>query len=226
MGNSPVTSEFPAQRSNNAKNVSIWWCHHEQYWLLHSVLILTRNSSPGILHHYSCYAPLQWRHDGLNGVSNHQPHDCLRRHRPKKTSKLSITGLFEGNSPVTNEFPAQRASNAENASIWWHHHAPSYFGYRCQTWWCHQMETFSALLAFCEGKSPFTGQWRGALMFSLICSWINGWVNNHKAGWWFETPLRSSRHHCNDTDCSDPGGKQQETLTGAWPIYKVATLLM
>ena len=34
-----------------------------------------------------------------------------------KTSKLRITGLWEGNSPVTDEFPAQRASNAENASI-------------------------------------------------------------------------------------------------------------
>ena len=40
----------------------------------------------------------------------------------KKTSKLHVTGLCEGNSPVTGEFPTQRASNAENASIWWHHH--------------------------------------------------------------------------------------------------------
>ena len=30
--------------------------------------------------------------------------------------KLRVTGLYEGNSPVTGEFPAQRASNAENAS--------------------------------------------------------------------------------------------------------------
>ena len=29
---------------------------------------------------------------------------------------------------------------------------------------------------------PHKGQWRGALMFSLICVWINGWVNNRKAG--------------------------------------------
>ena len=40
----------------------------------------------------------------------------------KKTSKLSVTGLCEGNSPVTGKFPAQRASNAENISIWWRHH--------------------------------------------------------------------------------------------------------
>ena len=31
-------------------------------------------------------------------------------------------------------------------------------------------------------NSPHKGQWRGALMFSLICDWINGWVNNREAG--------------------------------------------
>ena len=31
-------------------------------------------------------------------------------------------------------------------------------------------------------NSPHKGQWRGALIFSLICVWINGWVNNRKAG--------------------------------------------
>ena len=34
----------------------------------------------------------------------------------------SVTGLCAGNSPVTGEFPAQRASNAENVSIWWRHY--------------------------------------------------------------------------------------------------------
>ena len=31
-------------------------------------------------------------------------------------------------------------------------------------------------------NSPHKGQWRGALMFSLICAWINGWVNDREAG--------------------------------------------
>ena len=35
----------------------------------------------------------------------------------EKTSKLRVTGLCEGNSPVTGEFPAQKASNVENVSI-------------------------------------------------------------------------------------------------------------
>ena len=70
--------------------------------------------------------PLQRRVNERDCVSNHQPHDCLLKHlfgrRSKKTSKLRVTGLCEGNSPVTGEFPAQRASNAENVSIWWRHH--------------------------------------------------------------------------------------------------------
>ena len=66
---------------------------------------------------------LLWLHKGYNGVSNHQPHDCLLNRlfgrRSKKTSKLCVTGLCAGNSPGTGELPAQRASNAENSSIWW-----------------------------------------------------------------------------------------------------------
>ena len=63
--------------------------------------------------------------------------------------------------------------------------------------WRHQMESFSALLAiFMRGihgspvNSPHKGQWRGALVFSLICVWINGWVNNREAG-----DLRRYRAH-------------------------------
>ena len=62
-----------------------------------------------------------------DGVSIHQPHgcllNCLFRCRSKKTPKLCTTGLCARNSPVTGEFPAQRASNAENVSILWRHHA-------------------------------------------------------------------------------------------------------
>ena len=39
-------------------------------------------------------------------------------------------------------------------------------------------------------NSPDKGQWRGALMFSMICAWINGWVNNRQAG-----DLRRNRAH-------------------------------
>ena len=69
---------------------------------------------------------LQWRHDGRGGISNDQTHHCwlsrLFRSRWKKTSKLCVTGLCDGNSPVTGDLPAQRASKAKNVFIWWRHH--------------------------------------------------------------------------------------------------------
>ena len=40
----------------------------------------------------------------------------------QKLSKLRVIGFCEGNSPMTGEFPAQMASNAENDLIWWRHH--------------------------------------------------------------------------------------------------------
>ena len=39
---------------------------------------------------------------------------------------------------------------------------------------------------------PHKGQWRGALMFSLICAWTNSWANNQNAG--------DLRHHCTHYD--------------------------
>ena len=69
---------------------------------------------------------LQWRHNERDNVSNHQPHDCLHNHlfrrRSKKTSKLRVTGLCAENSPVTGEFPAQKASDADTVSTRWRRH--------------------------------------------------------------------------------------------------------
>ena len=74
---------------------------------------------------------LQWRHNERDGVSNHQPPDCLfsrlfkaqiKHQRPtniKAPCHWPLWVEFTG----TGEFPAQRASNAENVSIWWRHHA-------------------------------------------------------------------------------------------------------
>ena len=75
--------------------------------------------------HYSILL-LLWRHNGRDSVSNNQPHVCLLnrifRRRSKKASKLRVTGLCAGISPGTGEFPAQKASYAENVFIWWRHH--------------------------------------------------------------------------------------------------------
>ena len=73
-----------------------------------------------------CSYPLQWRHNERVGVSNHRRLDCLLKRmfgrRSKKTSELRVTGVCEGNPPVTGGFPSQRASYAEIISISWRHH--------------------------------------------------------------------------------------------------------
>ena len=56
------------------------------------------------------------------------------------------------------------------------------------SWWCHQMETFPRYWPFVRGihrspmDSPRKGQWRGAVMFSVICAWTNGWAKDRDAG--------------------------------------------
>ena len=72
---------------------------------------MTQSQSDPSLRLWHCWriSPWQWRHNEHDGVSNHQPHDGLFnrlfRRRSKKTSKLHVTGLREGNSPVTGGYP-------------------------------------------------------------------------------------------------------------------------
>ena len=151
---------------------------------------------------------------------------------------------------MTGEFPSQKASNAENVFILWHHHAQSpsqqlynyvhglcflvvwngkfypyssgllhwqlgnhniiceakldeyalYFcGYLYETplewgyWWVihddvikwkHFLHNWPFVWRIHHSpvNSPHKGQWCGALIFSLICVWMNDWVNNREAG--------------------------------------------
>ena len=149
--NPPVTGEFPPQRPL-MRNFDVFfdlclnkrlkqsrrqwsetpscslWRHCNRNRVIPSTMIMVDiccEYSPGDLHRFLCISPLRWRHDVRDDVSNHQPHDCLLNRLFRqiwKNSKLRVTGLCEGNSPVTGEFPAQRASNTENVSIWWRHH--------------------------------------------------------------------------------------------------------
>ena len=61
-------------------------------------------------------------------------------------------------------------------------------------------------------NSPHKGQWRGALMYSLICVWINGWVNNREAD-----DLRRYRAHYDVTVMGRQSDKIRETNCGKLP---------
>ena len=70
------------------------------------------------------------------------------------------------------------------------------------SWWCHQMETFSALLALCAGNSPVTGEFpsqrpvtrRFDVFYDLR---LNKRWSKQLWGWWFQTPSCSLWRHCN-----------------------------
>ena len=101
--------------------ITMIWCKRDKIPLL---TLGGYVSSPSC-HRYAIYMSLQWRNNGCDGVSNHQPLACLLnrlfRRRSKKTSKFRVTDLCKGNLLVIGEFPAQMASNAENIAIWWRH---------------------------------------------------------------------------------------------------------
>ena len=69
------------------------------------------------------------------------------RCRSKKTSKLRVTGLCAGNSPVTGEFSAQMATNVENVPIWWRHHVN----------WLSELHCSMADLLLDSFTGPFVG---------------------------------------------------------------------
>ena len=87
-----------------------------------------------------------------------------------------------------------------------------HFCFNNMPWWLHQMETCSASLDLCAGiqrspvNSPHKSQWHGALMFYLICVWINCW------GWWFETPSHPLWRLCNANEIA---------RTSRWQGYSV-----
>ena len=78
----------------------------------------------------------------------------------------------------------------------------SLLGYYHYTWWRHQMETFSALLALCAGNSPVTGEFPAQravtqsfdVFFDLR---LNKRLSKQSSGWWFETRSCSLWCHCN-----------------------------
>ena len=77
--------------------------------------------------------------------------------------------------------------------------------YSLRSWWRHQMETFSALLALCAGNSPVTGEFPSQrpvtrsfdVFFDLH---LNKRLSTQSRGWWFETPSQPLWRHCNVTN--------------------------
>ena len=93
------------------------------------------------------------------------------------------------------------------------------------TWWRHQRETFSTLLALCAGNSPVTGEfpsqrpvtWSFNVFFDLH---LNKRLSKQSWFRWFETPLRSLWRHCNEHYTHFSG-----VTWASWPLKSPATIL-
>ena len=115
------------------------------------------------------------------------------------------------------------------------------------SWWRHQMETFSALLAICAGNSPITGEFpaqrpvaRSVDVFFYLR--LNKRLSKHSWGWWFETPyydvigmpwpLLLSLHVGRQTpklepsalvSCDTRWGVQDQPLDRSWYCYLIGS---
>ena len=123
------------------------------------------------------------RHNESDGVSNLQPHHRLLNRFFRRKSKLRVTGLCDGNSPVTGELPARRTSNAENVFIWWRHHDLSMF-----------FKIISQQYFTNFAPSPLRGWWNHFITTTKYAENIFGF-RNHTCG-------NVSKHCCPNTTYS------------------------
>ena len=131
-----------------------------------------------------------------------QPYHCLLKRLftrgSKKTSKLRVTGLCAGNSPVTGEFLAQMASNAENISIWWSHHvlegsaaiAPTNMSrssachFFASTWRQRPPITHCVQKLNFVANCPFERQWQVPHNFEVFVIEHVGMFSIRSPSWW------------------------------------------
>ena len=150
---------------------------------------------------------LRWRHNEHDGVSNHQPHDCLFNRLFKAEIKENIKALRLW--PLWGEFtgdrwiPAQRASNAENVSIWWRHHGMCVYVlyvvccvallYKCMCLKCFSIE-INLILLERETYYWYVLQWNASRLFRIMACCLVGakplskpiftyWRLHHKEQW-------------------------------------------
>ena len=88
------------------------------------------------------------------------------------------------------------------------------------TWWRHQTETFSALLALLCGNSPVTGefpsQWPVTWSFDVFFDLqLYKQLSKQSWGWWFETPSHSLWRHCNE---EEPSRYISQTGSDGYPL--------
>ena len=188
--NSPVTGEFPAQKSSNAENVSIWWRHHV-WWIYHInfivIMSFSWSSHPQVSDPSQSYIYIYILVNNFLpfSVALHQAisHDIwLYVHfqiiSPELYIATSLSGMIW--SYLDDLLPLGTLSPWDEI----------------MSWWRHQMEAFSSLLAICEGNPPVTGGFPSQRpvtwsfdVFLDLCP--DKWLRKQLRYQWSEMPLHS-----------------------------------
>ena len=89
-------------------------------------------------------------------------------------------------------------TGAALGKFWQHRFETSPRSVPLHSWWRHQMETFSALLAICAGNSPVPTRWPVTRSFDVFFDLrLNKRLSKQSWGWWFETLSCPLWRHCN-----------------------------
>ena len=199
-GNSPVTGEFPAQRASNAEmfpfndvNMSISCCigssfeRHQLY--IHAKLttgtVLLIKLDCYICHYMNQYCRID---------------NCTYRNRLQWNLNQNTKGFFQidelQNASCDMTTILFRPQFVKSTHFWiceqgsW-----KALKWCINPWWRHQIETFTVLLAVCEGNLPVTGKF--ASLKASYAVFFDLHLNKQWWGRWFETPFFPLWRHCN-----------------------------
>ena len=169
-----------SQFTLNHKNFRFWTYLSLSYWARGCLWVFNRKLISDTLIYWCIYAPLSL--------------SVLRMQHIAK----SLKQLPEAKGTYIFEIPGDKQDltwSSQNRP----HISPPWVNY---PWWCHQMETFSTLLAFCAGNSPVTGEfptqrpatWSFDVFFDLL---LNQQLSKQWRRWSFEMLLFPLWCHCN-----------------------------
>ena len=202
-----ATGGYPSQRDSNAENVSIWWRYHVDK----AGIAVDQASFPYLLCWRHCYySKLPIRYFELYSFKCDRSwyKHCLHLSNMDVICIGSTAFRWSEIQIPQNINERRQALPRLCNSFEDRPQADGIYGTGAlnESWWRHQMEIFSALLAICAGNSPVTGEFPSQrpvtrsfdVVFDLC---LNKRLSKQSWGWWFETPTCPLWRHCNG--CTD-----------------------
>ena len=147
--NKLLTSGFHSQRASNVENVSIWWCHHVEFYLCSccavcSIMWYWANNRQHIAHlrGWDMVCLLQWHHNECDGITNHWHLHCLLNHLLQAQIKENIKAPHHW--PLWGKFTGDR----------WIPHTKGHMTFNRMAWqWAETLVEIRGTLADIRGTA-------------------------------------------------------------------------